>query len=454
KNSPISGQLNTLLSRMVQMEMARRPASMAVVKKELQRLLAQQTAKKLSPPVQKVIRARIGRRNFLLGLASVIGVCGGSIAITAYDYLHPNLFGAPSIHPILGDNPVSSPATPAAYPGNTRILSQSLYTYRGHIGTVTAVAWSPDGQHIASAGMLDCSVQVWEASTGSIMAIPALISDAMGQQFPTRRTIPAVFALGKLQVDTLAWSPDSTCIASAYNNDSVDIWNIITGDETLLDFSQSGTSNALAWSPDGTHIAAVSGNSNIKIRSVATGAFILGYEGHTQAVHAIAWSPDGKQILSGGDDGMVLIWDASTGITLVKKIGFAEIQALTWSPDGRQIAVGGSDGTVQVYDSKGNPLFTYSSHTGNINALAWQPGSRLLPGHPARIASAGDDSTVQIWSFGRAGNSKQLSAMALQGEILIYQGHSGPVTSIMWAADGQRIVSGSADGTVQIWRAM
>ena len=44
--------------------------------------------------------------------------------------------------------------------------------------------------------------------------------------------------------------------------------------------------------------------------------------------------------------------------------------------------------------------------------------------------------------------------MALQGELLIYRGHSGPVTSVTWAPDGQRIASGSEDGTVQVWQAM
>ena len=187
---------------------------------------------------------------------------------------------------------------------------------------------------------------------------------------------------------------------------------------------------------------------------MTTGAFILGYEGHRQAVHAIAWSPDGKRILSGGDDGMILIWYASEGDTLVNTAGFAEIQALAWSPDGAQIAAGGSDGLVKVYDSTGDPLFTYHGHAGNINALAWQPGSLLLPGHAARIASAGDDGTVQVWAFGQPANAKPSQAMTLQGEILVYRGHSGPVTSLMWAADGRRMVSGSADGTVQLWRAM
>src|SRR5207244_13268875 len=96
------------------------------------------------------------------------------------------------------------------------------------------------------------------------------------------------------------------------------------------------------------------------------------------------------------------------------------------------------------------PTRRSSDLTGVVNAVAWQRGPLLLTGSEARIASGGADATVQVWSFGKASNQ----AMALQGEILMYRGHSGQVTSVTWSPDGQYIASGSADGTVQVWRAM
>ena len=449
RKSPISTQLNALLQQMLEMEMSKRPASMAVVKQELQHLLAQQTVQ-MPSPAQQIAQARVGRRRFLRGCASVVAVCGGSGAITAYLFAHPIVWGGSSTHPLIGDIPV---ATPAPYPGRATIRSKPLYTYRGHDGAVTAVAWSPQGQHIASAGTLDRSVQVWDANTGNIVLIPTLIVDTTESRLPPRKKVPALFATGNLKVDALAWSPDSTRIASPAGKGSVEAWNIETGEPSTISFSQTQNANALAWSPDGSRIAAVSRNTDVEVRSATTGELFSTYYSHAQAVLTLAWSPDGKQLASGDAGGFVRIWNATSENTPVPYgVYAAEVNAVAWSPDGKQLASGGSDGTVRVWDvATGIILFTYSGHSGKVNALAWQKEPLLLPGHEARIASGGADNTVQVWSFGKAAHTQ---AMALQGDILIYRGHSGPVTSVTWAPDGQRIASGSEDGTVQVWRAV
>jgi eukaryotic-like serine/threonine-protein kinase len=431
---PIASQLSALLKQMVEMDMSKRPASMDIVKQELQNLLAQQT-----PRSQSKTQAPVKRRRFLVGLASTVA----TFAITTYFVQNPNLLDKLFAHPFSGTTSVLSPAH--LVPEQAIIPNRSLYTYRGHKGTVTSIAWSPDGKNIASSGTLDNSVQVWDAYSGKLV----LLSYSHEKDL-------AIFATTPHRVDALAWSPDSAQIAAALGNDTVGVWSIETVDEKLIPSTTTGISNALAWSPDGSMIAAVTGNIFVQVCSATTGKFLVTYPGNTLAVLTLAWSPDGKKIASGGADGSVQIWSATTGQSSLTYSGhFASVYTISWSPDSKQIASGGADGTVQVWDAvTGRTLFTYHGHSGAVNSVAWQKGPDLSPGIEAYIASGGADTTVQMWSFGMIGDTKNLLAMALQGKLLIYRGHSGPVTSVTWAPDGQYIASGSEDGTVQVWQAM
>jgi WD40 repeat protein len=192
------------------------------------------------------------------------------------------------------------------------------------------------------------------------------------------------------------------------------------------------------------------------VRSATTENLLSTYTGPAQVIFTLTWSPNGKYIAAGTADGMVQIWDAGGGRAPVIYHGHtAEVETLTWSPDSKYIASGSADGTVQVWNAATRQtLFTYRGHSGAVNSVAWQPGSRLAAGQYARIASGGADSTAQIWSLGQIDSSNPVQSISLQGETLIYRGHSAQVLSVVWSPDGQKVASGSEDGTVQIWRAI
>ena len=76
-----------------------------------------------------------------------------------------------------------------------------LIVYQYHLRAVTALAWSPDSKHIASASG-DSTVQVWNATSGKTI-------------FTYKHAAP---------VYTVAWSPDGKYITSGGDDKTVQVW--------------------------------------------------------------------------------------------------------------------------------------------------------------------------------------------------------------------------------------
>jgi WD40 repeat protein len=289
---------------------------------------------------------------------------------------------------------------------------------RGHTNWVRNLAFSPDGQTLAS-GSADGTIILWDAATGQPIGQPLTGHTA--------------------EVRSVAFSPDGQTLASGSADQTIILWDVTTGQSigqplTGHDFDV----NSVAFSPDGQTLASGSRDNTVILWDDTTGQPIgQPLTGHTAEVWSVAFSPDGQTLASGSANGTIILWDVTTGQPIGKPLTEHDFDvfSVAFSPDGQTLASGSRDLAIILWDvATGQPIGQpLTGHSDSVFSVAFSPDGQTL-------ASGSRDFTIILWDVATGQPIGQP-----------FTGHSGWVNSVAFSPDGQALASGSVDQTIILW---
>ncbi len=306
-------------------------------------------------------------------------------------------------------------------------------------GGTAAIAFSLDGQTLASGSRSDRTVHLWDVQTQKRVG---------SLQFPGRRGVTA-----------LSYSPDGKTLAVGYGNGDIVMWDPKTHEKTALLDTNSSVLSTLAFSPNGKLLA--SGGSEdptISLWDVQTQTLMGSFDGHTRhdgaipdsEVSAVVFSPDGKTLASGSSiDDTVRLWDVANRaqIALLTELETDELESInsvTFSPNGAILASASDDTTIRLWDAHTQRrLGVIETDAGGVTSIAFHPadGKTLasLNGQFERGLRKGGDMALRLWN------------VKTRKQIAVARNHTAAIESVAFSPDGALLASAHHDGVVRLW---
>jgi len=310
---------------------------------------------------------------------------------------------------------ISKPVKPAANPNPPPQPThnwQCIHTLTGHKNLISSVAFSPNGEVIAS-GSDDKTIKLWQVQDAQEIVSLAGHTNS---------------------VHTVVFSPDGKILASSSHDKTIKLWWMKDAQEIRTLSGHSNSVYGLAFSPDGETIASSSWDKTIKLWRVKDGQEICTFSGHINLVYCVAFSPDGETLASSSWDRSIKIWRVKDGKLIRTLTGHTDcVRCVAFSPNGEFLASGSHDNTIKIWWVKDwQEVLTIAGHSWYVDSIAFSPDGEVI--------ASSSNQTIKIW---RVKNGQELC------NIL---GHTNSVYSVNFSPEGEFLASGSSDKTIKIWQ--
>ncbi len=330
---------------------------------------------------------------------------------------------------------------------------------------VSVLAFSPDGEFLASGGAGGGGVGLWRTSDHEPLAglgdIAGVRPPVTALEFVDGTWGPELVAAdseGRLtrwdvtdhhQIGELLPS-QGVVVDLAAGSDGIEMVSATTeGAAARWDFSRSmrlgrglleGASEfagAIVHAPNGHVLAAVMDRIEVldpRTRRTARNPITVGED---LFFESLAFTANGAVLAAGMSDGHVRLWDARTWRRMAPDLAghTGSVTGVAFDARGDLLASSGSDGRILAWDAS---TFKRSEsalirHKGAVTGLAFQPNGTLL-------ASAGEDGRILL----QDPDAPKPTALSLAA-------HPGGVSDLAFSPDGKVLASSGVDGRVVLW---
>jgi WD40 repeat protein/tRNA A-37 threonylcarbamoyl transferase component Bud32 len=330
----------------------------------------------------------------------------------------------------------------------------------GYLPNGIALAYSPDGKWIASAGEHD-AVIVWDALQFSKVAIlgghgdqPSTIGFSPDGKYlltsssgGNRTIIWEAGRWNKLRVvpdasgaPSFLFSPDGSRFIFA---EPLSAWDLATGKQVSDEIDDDHRVSRSAISHDGSRIVGLQSGSRacfFKPGDWAKGVkpqLIAVKEAHRYFARDVAFSPDGRMVATGSED--IALWDVETQTILARFEHTDNVWSLAFSRDGRWLVSTHGDGAILLWDiAERRRVANFNEHSDAVMALRFSPDGK-------RVASAGKDQSLILWN---AETGKKQATLILnefasikRGEGIFNINFSNDEKSLVGVSDVQVLLS-------------
>jgi WD40 repeat protein len=178
----------------------------------------------------------------------------------------------------------------------------------------------------------------------------------------------------------------------------------------------------------------------LAVQTVAKNRSVRRLSGHKNVIRAVVITPDGKHIISGSSDATIRFWNLKSGKQVNIIRAHRPVMSLAISSDGKSLACGMTDAVVKMWRLKDDAALTHyeeqilsRDYRGDVLAIAFSPDGTKI------VAGGNSNQHTRVWDLNALDQRCKSSTI------------NGPVTSLAWSRDNQRVLLCELHGQSLRW---